>query len=109
MAPTQSVLSKFLYDGRLQSSESHASNFIVQVLSLTDDSLGAADGGSGADPVLLGTTSVTHGVQEEIVPGVVNEAAVSGGGSDVEILDSKLASPVHEAARARRLGYEKNR
>ena len=57
------MLLKFLYDGRLQSSESHASNSVLQVLFLSDDSLGAAaDGGSGADPVLVGTTSVTHGV-----------------------------------------------
>ena len=63
MAPTQSVLSKFLYDGRLQSSKSHASNSVLQVRSLSDDSLGVvADGGSGVDPVLAGTTSVTHGV-----------------------------------------------
>ena len=109
MASTQSVLLKFLYDGRLQSSESHTSISVLQVLSLSDNSPGAAvDGGSGADPVLIGTTSITHGVQEDIVPGGEKEAVVSGGGSDVEILDSKLASPAHEAACACHLGYEQN-
>ena len=78
-------------------------------MSVTDDSAGAAHGGSGADPVLLGTTSVTHSVQEGVLPGGVNEGVVLGGGSDVEILDSKLASSAHKAARARRLGYEQNR
>ena len=109
MAPTQSVLSKFLYNKRLQSSKSHASNSVVQVVSLTDDSAKAADGGSGADLELLGTTSVIHGIQEDVVPGGVNEGTVSGGGNDVEIFDSKLASLAHEAARAHRLGYEQNR
>ena len=64
---------------------------------LNDDSARAPNGGSDADPVLLGTAGVTDGVKEGVV---------SGGGSDVVILDSKLASPAHEAACARRLGYE---
>ena len=85
MAPAQSMMRKFLYEGRVPDPDSvHA-----QVES---------SGEVQCEQVLLGT------------PGTYDDIDVSPTATpEVVILDPKVASPAHELARARRRSYELNR
>jgi len=103
MAPSQSMMTKFLYDGRLhcEDSEFVNSNSCAQVLSNNHAGSGAPALSDGnGDPVLLGASDVPEGVKA---------VAASDATPEVVILDPKSASPAHDLARAKPLGYEANR
>lgn len=96
MAPKQADLSKFLYGGRVN---------VSGIVELSDSLTASCDLGQGAGTDTEGGGSESFG--DNVSIGTTKPALSSD--SDVQVLDPAIASPLVEAARLRRQGYEKNR
>ena len=108
MAPRQSFMKKFLFEGRVDGlvREIDCSTSVSQV------EVSSSQGESTSAPVLLGTPTLASDILKDFdAPPVaaVPTVAATPSLSDVVILDPAVASPAHELARARRLVYESNR
>lgn len=108
MAPRQSFMKKFLFEGRVDGlvREIDCSTSVSQV------EVSSSQGESTSAPVLLGTPTLASDILKDFdAPPVaaVPTVAATPSLSDVVILDPTVASPAHELARARRLVYESNR
>jgi hypothetical protein len=99
-------MSWFLYESRLPNDDVGSCGLDVQ---FSPPALVNVDSVAGSDGSQLPSDVATSTEGDCIVLTAVSAPAQSPPDSDVQIVDSAVASPLHAAARQRRQSYEQNR